>query len=200
MKSPQDTGAARVRAAANGLRPKGGTTVKSFVVLAARRFRERARMDLSAQFGFIKRHNALWVPSELLGMWVGAEREIVAAHRPATDSSAGTTPGLVLDIQSALGVSGSWMVFYVQDSALTRACLLDELVARSAGLAGNSQSRFIPVFPRSTPDGALRSELAQLCARHPDEVCPPLLMNTMTGALSPVVASPGVGIPAPDGL
>lgn len=171
--------------------------MNSFVVLAARRYQERACTDLSAQFRFIKRRDALWVPSEMLGMWIGPGPDIVSASRLDADGAVSDSRQLALDIRSEVGVSGWWMMFQVKDSSLTRVRLLDELVARSVAPEGDRQPRFVPVFLRSTPDDVCRSELAQLCERHPDEVCPPLQMNPMTGALCPLMAPAGsrTGVP-----
>ncbi|MBM4185560.1 MAG: hypothetical protein FJ207_15295 [Gemmatimonadetes bacterium] len=159
--------------------------MKTFVVLTAHGLLERACSELSVHFGFIKRHHALWLPDEMLGMWVGPEPEVVLPHTSETDSFHCSSPRRLLHVHSTVGISGLWTMCYVDDSSLTRVRLLDELVGgSSAGTGATRGSRFLPVFPRSTSDEAIRSEVSRLSARYPDEVCPPLFMNPMTGALS----------------
>ena len=164
--------------------------MKSFVVLAASRFQDKACADLSAQFEFTKRHHELWVPNEILGMWVGPGPDIVSARSRESESSSCLSPRVALNIQTTIGVDGLWMMFCLEDPSLTRIRLLDKLVASGAQPSGDREPRFIPVFLRSIPNEARRFELSQLFARHPDEMCPPLLMNPMTGALSPTEVSP----------
>jgi len=157
--------------------------MKTFVMLATRRFLDRACSDISAQFGFFKRRRALWLPDEMLGIWVGPEPDMISAQ---VDSFQCSSPPCALNAQGSVSVLGLWTMFWVDDSTLTRARLLDELVASSAGAGAKRgpEPRFLPVFPRSVLDETLRAELSQLSARHSDEVCAPLLMNPMTGALS----------------
>jgi len=155
--------------------------MKTFVMLATRRLLHRACADISAQFGFFKRRRALWLPDEMLGVWVGPEPDMVSAQ---VDSFQCSSPPRALNARSSVAVMGLWKVFWVDDSTLTRVRLLDELVAGSAGAKRGPEPRFLPVFPRSAFDETLRAELSQLSARHSDEVSAPLLMNPMTGAIS----------------
>lgn len=170
--------------------------MKSFVVLTALRFLERACVDLSAQSAFIKRNNALWVPSELLGMWVGAAPDLVLGPRAETHLSRSSGRRSDLRVHSTLAVSGSWTILHLEEPTPSRLGLLDDLVARSAP-EGIRRPRFVPVFPRSMPDEALRAGVALLRASHPDEVCSPIIMNPMSGAL--VSASSGAKLVSFDG-
>ena len=149
--------------------------MRTFVVLPAqdeRKTLERARADLSAQFQFMKRQHALWVPHEMLGMWVTPDVSLYAALDGLARSMA---------IASAVGVAGRWTMLSIDDATLTRTRLLDVLVEGDG--ARGPTPRFVPVFPQSTTDAALRDELTQLFTRHPGDVCDPLRMNPMTGAL-----------------
>jgi hypothetical protein len=161
--------------------------MKTFVMLATRRFLDRACSDISAQFGFFKRRRALWLPDEMLGVWVGPEPDILSAR---VDSFQSSSPPRALNALSGVAAMGLWTMCWVDDSTLTRVRLLDELVAGSARAKRGHEPRFLPVFPRSALDETLRAELSQLTARHSDEVCAPLLMNPMTGALSPPSSRP----------
>lgn len=163
--------------------------MKSFVVLAAHRFLERACADLSAQSAFIKRNNALWVPDELLGMWVGAAPDLVLGPRVKADVSPKSGRRSPLRAHSTFAVSGLWTILTLDDPAPSRLGLLDDLVARSIP-AAVWRPRFIPVFPRSMPEEVLRAGLALLRASHPDEVCSPILMNPMSGALVSAAPDP----------
>ena len=140
--------------------------MSSFVLLANAFDVKRACADLTAQLSFTKRRRALWMPGEILGMWVGPK------------------PGVQLDVVDAFGFAGSWMMFRLEDESLDREALLDRLVASDQRQHG--EPRFTPVFPRSTPEQERMAELARMRERHPREVGPPLLMNPMTGALEPV--------------
>jgi hypothetical protein len=153
--------------------------MRTFVVLPARdeaRSLERARADLSAKFQFMKRQHALWVPQEMLGMWVTPRVSLCAALGEFAHSTA-----------IACSIPGRWTMLSIDDATLTRARLLDVLV--EGDRVRGPKPRFVPVFPQSTSEAALRDELTQLFARHPSDVREPLLMNPMTGALRRAVVS-----------
>gem|GEM_PF-2624428 len=157
---------------------------RSFVVLYDSKYADRACTDLSAQFGFTKRQYGLWVPREILGMWVGPDPDILSEHDPTRDSSLPQRPLLRLKLNSVTGLPGKWMLYSFQDPRLSRARLLDQLVSSGAKLKGDPEPRFIPVFSRSIASETRRTELNVLRMQHPGEICRPLLMNPMSGALS----------------
>ena len=144
-----------------------------FVALADSRLLAKACAELSAQFEFTKRRYGLWVPDEILGVWVGSH------------------PSLNLRFRSSFGFPSRWMMVCFDEPSLTRAVLLDMLVSRGIQQSRVVEPRFIPVFSRATPEDRRNAELAQMRALHPDETRDSLLMNPMTGALSVPVEGGG---------
>lgn len=140
--------------------------MSSFVALADYRLLKTACTELSARFEFTKRRYELWVPDEILGIWVGSHST------------------LDLRFQNTFGFLSRWMMVCLDEPQLTRAVLLDMLVSRAIEQPRVVEPRFIPVFSRATPGDVQNTELAQMRSLHPDEVREPLLMNPMTGALS----------------
>jgi len=140
--------------------------MSSFVALADSRLLNKACTELSAQFEFRKKRYELWVPDEILGVWVGSHST------------------LDLRFQNTFGFLNRWMMVCLDEPLLTRAGLLDMLVARGIQQSSVVGPRFIPVFSRSTPADVRNAELAQMRSLHPDEIRDPLVMNPMTGALS----------------
>ena len=145
--------------------------MSSFVALADSRLLNRACAELSAQFEFTKKRYELWLPDEILGVWVGSHSE------------------LELRFQTTFGFLNRWMMVCLDEPLLTRAGLLDMLVSHSIQPSQVVEPRFIPVFPRSTAGDVRNAEIAHMRALHPDEIRDPLLMNPMTGALTGSVDS-----------
>ncbi len=145
--------------------------MSSFVALADSSLLKKACVELSAQFEFTKRRYELWVPDEILGIWVGSHSS------------------LELRFRNAFGFLNRWMMVCLDEPLLTRAVLLDMLVSRDIQQTRVVEPRFIPVFSRSTSVDFRNEELAQMRSLYPDEICDPLLMNPMTGALSFAVES-----------
>jgi len=148
--------------------------VSSFVALADSSLLNKACAELSAQLEFTKKRYALWVPDEILGLWVGSHSS------------------LELRFRNAFGFLNRWMMVCLDEPLLTRAALLDMLVSRDIQQSRVVEPRFIPVFSRSTSVDFRNAELAQMRSLYADEVCDPLLMNPMTGALSFAIES-GLG-------
>ncbi len=142
----------------------------SFVALADSTMLETACAELSAQFAFNKRRRELWLPDEILGIWIG----------PTSD--------LELTFAHSFGFTDRWIAIYLDEAGLTRTRLLDLLVAKD--IEGAGEPRFIPVFPRVISREERISELARLTRRHAHELRPALTMNPMTGSLCPEQESP----------
>ncbi len=140
--------------------------MSSFVALADSRLLHKACAELSAQFEFTKKRYELWVPDEILGIWVGSHS------------------GLELRFQNAFGFLNRWMMVCLDEPLLTRTVLLDKLVARGIQQPGVEEPRFIPVFSRAISGDERTAELAHMRSLYPDEIRDPLVMNPMTGALS----------------
>ena len=158
----------------------------SFVLLSDPAFVEEACAELSARFEFTKRRRGLWLPQEILGMWVGPEPDFLLESPPKTEEAPSARPAVDLTVENVFGFAQRWMIIHLKSRQLTRNCLLDKLVANPAGLPKGHPPRFIPVFPRIFSDTVRRAELAKLQARHPHELCPPRFMNPMTGSLSAI--------------
>lgn len=139
----------------------------SFIALADSAFLETACAELSAQYKFTKRSHPLWTPGEILGIGIGAQ------------------PELPLRSAHSLGFPGRWVLTSLDEPTLTRLDLLDLLVANEFRGPRSCEPRFIPVFPRTLSRETREAEIATLRERQAHELCAPLLMNAMTGTLSP---------------
>lgn len=140
--------------------------MSSFVALADSRLLDKTCRELADQFEFTKKRNGLWLPGDILGVWVGPHAS------------------LDLRFESSFGFLNRWMMVCLDEPGLTRAALVDTLVSRSGPPSRDAGPRFMPVFPRGTPSDVWHAELAQMRSLHPDEIGDPLWMSPMTGALS----------------
>lgn len=139
----------------------------SFIALADSAFLETACAELSAQYEFTKRSRPLWTPDEIFGIWIGAQ------------------PELPLGFSHSFGFPGRWLLTALDEPTLTRLELLDLLVTNDIQGPRSCEPRFIPVFPRTLSRETREAEMARLHERQAHELRAPLLMNAMTGTLSP---------------
>ena len=142
--------------------------MSGFLAVAERRLVQRACAEVSAQLAYTKRRNALWVPDDILGVWVG------------------NLPTLNLEFVASFGYLDRWMMVLLDDPTLVRIDLLEHLVGESEDRTFPAEPRFMPVFSTATTESVRSDELSGMRSLHPQEIGAPLLMNPMTGFLSPV--------------
>ena len=107
--------------------------MSSFVALRKVSLLEQACRELSSQFEYTKKRNGLWLPGEILGVWVGSHAS------------------LNLSFDHSFGFLDRWVMVCLDEPYLSRATLLEELVARSNVDPCAEGPRFMPVFSRGTP-------------------------------------------------
>ena len=155
-----------------------------------------ANEELAAYQSVLRSHAPGQDLEPLLGIWV--DEDGVANLPCALVLPDITGARRTVRILEAMGINGIWMLCWLEVAASTVSRL--DLVAALLASFGhddteNIPARFIPVYTDTTPESGVSAGRAQLEARYPALVLPPIIQNCCGSLILPMAnphkAGPG---------
>lgn len=155
-----------------------------FAVVGRRQDLVRASAEISAFFSFRRQRAAGWAPDPMSGIWLDPTmvREPPASLRVRHPSLNGNPTR----IKECVGVSGIWVLCWLDDEGVSRLALLEALLETSSPAGGGASSGgFIPVFGRGVSTTAVQAEVRSLRDRYRQHVLAPWYQDPVTAELTP---------------
>lgn len=148
----------------------------------------RACDEMSKFFSFCRGKAPGGLPEPMLGIWIDSNmvREVptsLTVRQPSLD-------GRPARIKASFGLSGTWMLCWLDDEGASRLALLEALLVTSPDAGGGSSSGcFVPVFRRGVKEAMVRTAVRGLGDQYRQHIRTPWYQDPVTGELSPPAAS-----------